>query len=226
MNIPFHQTSLIKTRDGSNSLFSEQFNTSFHSLFGAIEESKHVFIEQGLKPLLNTEQKEISIIEIGFGTGLNTLLTIREVLQKPITINYHAVEFYPIAFEKINELNYFKDDTTLDALFKKIHLQEWNQTRAVLPHFNLTKHWLQIEKFKIPIKADVIYFDAFSPREQPELWTEDIFLNMYSMLKWPGKLVTYCAQGQMKRNLKSAGFIVKALPGFANKREMTIGLKV
>ncbi|MCC6182678.1 MAG: tRNA (5-methylaminomethyl-2-thiouridine)(34)-methyltransferase MnmD [Bacteroidia bacterium] len=221
----FHQIRLLKTHDGSNSLFSEQFNTSFHSIFGAIEESKHVFIEQGLKPLLNTEQTEITILEIGFGTGLNTLLTIREVLKTPITINYHAVEYYPISNEIIDELNYFKDDTELDELFRKIHLQEWNQTQAVLPHFNLTKYWQQIENFKIPIKADVIYYDAFSPREQPELWTESIFLSMNSMLKSSGKLVTYCAQGQMKRHLKSAGFIVKALPGFANKREMTLAIK-
>ena len=151
---------------------------------------------------------------------------LKQIKERDWELRKHLAARIKNQVRRIPVLNYFKDDTTLDALFKKIHLQEWNQTRAVLPHFNLTKHWLQIEKFKIPIKADVIYFDAFSPREQPELWTEDIFLNMYSMLKWPGKLVTYCAQGQMKRNLKSAGFIVKALPGFANKREMTIGLKV
>lgn len=223
-----HTVNLITTEDGSHTFMSGKFQTTFHSVHGAVEESRHVFIKNGLLDFLNTHsKKEIHILEIGFGTGLNTYLTFLESQQHSVAIHYHAVELYPISIENVRRLNYAqRNDGLYHDVFLQMHLQEWNVSSAISPEFNLTKHLIKAEDYFTDITFDLIYFDAFSPKEQPELWTEDVFRKMYGLLNNNGILVTYCAQGQMKRNLKAAGFRVKALKGFGSKREMTRAEKV
>jgi tRNA U34 5-methylaminomethyl-2-thiouridine-forming methyltransferase MnmC len=219
-------TQIILTKDGSTTLYNKHFNATYHSKFGAVEESKHVFINQGLQPVLSSGNSEISILEIGFGTGLNALLTYIETKNNNISINYHAVELFPISLSTVKELKFNHIESESGLFFEKIHALEFGILKKLSPSFNLIKYNEEIENFSKNINVDIIYFDAFSPREQPELWTEDVFNNMYCMLKVGGRLVTYCAQGQMKRNMRSAGFTVKALPGYGNKREMTLAEKL
>ncbi len=223
MNSEKHQVKLVETKDGSTTLFSELFQTTYHSTDGSVEESMHVFIGNGLNYCLNSVvDKEIHILEIGFGTGLNALLTLMELVKYDVTIHYHTIELYPLWLESIEKLNFTqKLGSAYDECFKQMHLQEWNTTSEISKGFYLTKILKSIEDYSTDAKFDLIYFDAFSPKEQPELWTETIFNKMYSFLKTKGSLVTYCAQGQMKRNMRSVGFKTTVLPGFGSKREMT-----
>ena len=222
-----HSITAIETGDGSFTLRSGRFGATYHSVQGAGEESRHVFINNGLLPYLERQAtKRIRILEIGFGTGLNAFLTFLQAQEKLLGIDYHAVELYPVPVEIASRLNFTRNHSPEEhAAFLRMHECSWNSKVAISSNFELTKHLAKIEEFKGMQDFDLIYFDAFSPKEQPELWTEEIFKNMYALLGAHGRLVTYCAQGQMKRNLKAAGFSVKALKGFASKREMTVGEK-
>jgi tRNA U34 5-methylaminomethyl-2-thiouridine-forming methyltransferase MnmC len=218
-----HPVSFLMTDDQSHTFYSERFNATYHSTHGAVSESRHVFIQHGLKYVqqqLHTEN--ISVLEIGFGTGLNAFLTYLHAHEQQLKINYHTLEAYPVNAYEACKLNYARELSDNDkAVFDQLHLQPWNDTQQISDFFSFTKHLGIAEDFVIQHKFDIIYFDAFSPSEQPELWTEAIFKNMFDLLKNNGVLVSYCAQGQMKRNMKAAGFKVKALPGFGIKREMT-----
>lgn len=143
-----------------------------------------------------------------------------------MSVDYHAVELYPIPLAIAKQLNFTKDySREEEAAFLRMHEQAWNERHPLSGEFHLTKHLAKAETFQSPQTFDLIYFDAFSPKEQPELWTEPVFRNMYALLNEQSMLVTYCAQGQMKRNMKAAGFKVKALKGFAVKREMTVAYR-
>jgi len=221
------ETRFIITKDGSHTLYSEQFKATYHSVNGAIDECKHVFIKNGLNNQINRlGVNTLSILEIGFGSGLNAFLTCIETKQQAISINYHTVEAFPISANEVEKLNfidfYSEEDKTS---FKELHQCQWGKTNTISNSFKFSKHLCLINEFKSNQTFDIIYFDAFSPKEQPELWTEDIFKQMFELLNNHGILVTYCAQGQMKRNLKSVGFKVKALPGSPGKREMTLAIK-
>lgn len=218
----------IETEDGSLTLYSERFGATYHSVQGAKEESRHVFINNGLLFFLDRyPQKALSILEIGFGTGLNAFLTFLEAERLKVNIHYHTVECYPVPMDIVSQLNFIEDHSPDEqAVFGKMHGQVWDVEQQLSEHLSFSKHLENIESFHLSQGFDLIYFDAFSPKEQPSLWTEDIFRNMYALLKEKGMLVTYCAQGQMKRNMKAAGFKVKALKGFAAKREMTVGEKI
>lgn len=219
--------SFLMTDDNSHTLFSERFKATYHSTRGAISESNHVFIQNGLQYVHEQfKLKEISVLEIGFGTGLNAFTTYLYAKENTLKINYQSVEAYPVPLEEASQLNYTKEFLEHEkTVFSQMHQQEWGREELVSDGFTLTKHLCLIEDFTSQQKFDVIYFDAFSPSEQPELWTEVIFKKMYDLLKVNGVLVTYCAQGQMKRNMKKAGFKVQSLPGALGKREMTRGLK-
>ncbi|MES2763325.1 MAG: tRNA (5-methylaminomethyl-2-thiouridine)(34)-methyltransferase MnmD [Bacteroidota bacterium] len=223
-----HPISFLTTDDSSHTLFSERFNTTYHSSCGAVSESKHVFIQNGLQYVhqrFNTTQT--SILEIGFGTGLNAFLTYLYAKDNGLKINYHSIEAYPVPIEQASRLNYTLEHSEQEKhTFELMHQQQWNRAFHISDSFSLTKHLCLLEKFKNEQLFDIIYFDAFSPSEQPEQWTETVFKQMHNILKDSGVLVTYCAQGQMKRNMKAAGFKVTALPGFGSKREMTKGERV
>lgn len=223
-----NKTSLIVTKDNSHTLYSERFDATYHSTYGAVQESVHVFIKNGLEFCLQENHTaKLSILEIGFGTGLNALLTYEFAKQNHLLINYQSVEAFPIPPEIVQHLNYTNEkDTELKEAFSIMHQCESGTLTSIDSFFSLLKHLCLIEEFKSEERFDVIYFDAFSPTQQPELWTEEIFKNMFQLLKSQGILVTYCAQGQMKRNMKAAGFKIKSLPGPPGKREMTRGTKL
>lgn len=217
---------VVLTSDGSSSLYLPELEEYYHSVHGAIQESEHVFINAGLKPLLQ-QQREIHILEIGFGTGLNTLLTCLELQNKATTVYYTAIEKYPLSPSFIDALNYtdLLQAQNVTPMFASIHQSKWEVLETITQNFYLQKCKMCITNIKMQAQYDLIYFDAFAPSAQPELWTADVLKTMYACLKENGVLVTYCAKGEVKRTLKSIGFKVEALPGPPGKREMTKATK-
>ncbi|RAP31736.1 SAM-dependent methyltransferase [Candidatus Marinamargulisbacteria bacterium SCGC AG-343-D04] len=213
--------SLIKTNDGSYSILNNSIDESYHSKHGAIAESLYVFIQQGFlqKHLLH----KLSILEIGFGTGLNALLTIKNSTKEQ-SIYYESLEKHPLTEEL-----YYSYCKTLNSenqpICQLLHEYSWEKSHHITPQFSFRKTRCNLQTFTPTNKFDIIYFDAFSPRKQPELWTKDIFSKLYSCLNQQGLLVTYCAKGQVKRDLKELGFHVETLPGPPNKKEMIRAIK-
>lgn len=218
---------LFETKDGSHSIFSDKYGVSYHSKYGAIQETQHVFINAGLR-LKAVEQSDISILEIGFGTGLNAFMTFLENEKRGLSIDYVGVEAYPISMEIANTLNYAAqvNQPESQAVFQKLHELKWNDTAAISPYFKLTKVKKMFQELDYKNQFDIIYFDAFAPTSQPELWEIPLLTSMFEALKTNGILVTYCAKGQFKRDLKTVGFTVEAIPGPPGKREMTRALKL
>lgn len=217
---------IIETQDGSHSIFSEKFGVSYHSKYGAIQETEHVFINAGLRPKA-VQQSEIHIIDIGFGTGLNAFMTFLEAKKEGLTIHYTGVEAFPISVKEARKLNYSNELNVPESQndFMKMHEANWDETIAISEVFHLTKVKKQFQALTFENQFDVIYFDAFAPSSQPELWEIPLLQIMYDALKTDGVLVTYCAKGQFKRNLKAVGFTVEGIPGPIGKREMTRGRK-
>lgn len=202
------------TDDGSPTLWSEQYGETYHSGFGAVTESLHVFIEAGFK---RTSANPLHIFEMGFGTGLNALLTLKYALQRDIRVKYHSVETFPVPFEIISNLTI---EPELKETFLKLHKAEWNEPAAISPEFELLKIKQNLIAWQPKEMYHLVYFDAFSPESQPELWTGDVFRKTYEMLYSGGILTTYCAKGYVRRNMIAAGFKVERLPGPPGKREM------
>lgn len=214
----------VATIDGTVTLYVPALNEHYHSVHGAMQESMHVFIRAGLLEAAKTK-KELQIFEMGFGTGLNALLTWRWAQMNALNIHYTSVEKFPLEKTVIDSLNYAEKDETV--FFEQIHSAEWNIQSVIAGNFNLQKKLGDISEINFPQKSfDVIYFDAFAPRVQPELWTDEIFGKMFSLLNPAGILVTYCAKGEVKRSMKRAGFEVETLAGPPGKREMTRGRKI
>lgn len=212
---------LIVTADGSSTLYVEELNEHYHSTFGAIQESKHIFIEAGLKYQLKCF-KQIKLLEIGFGTGLNALLTLEENLKIPIKIDYWGIEPFPVKSEFVEALNYgtVLKSNLLSTYFFRIHEIVWNRKIKLTPNFALKKIKETIENVKLSDQYfNLVYFDAFGPNVQSEIWTEDIFKKIYKAMQSGGVLVTYSVKGIVKRALKSAGFKIEKLPGPIGKRE-------
>ena len=210
---------IYRTEDGSNTLYLKSLDEHYHSTHGAVQESQHIFIEQGLKQVLSKNSKP-RILEIGFGTGLNCFLTFLAVGG----VSYTAIEKYPISVEQALELDY-SSKTFEENLFEEIHQLNFNKELNINNN-TLLKICDDAVFFNFRKESyDLIYFDAFSPESQPELWTEMIFEKMYSALRTGGILVTYCAKGIVKRRLKSVGFMVENLPGPPGKREITRATK-
>lgn len=210
---------IIKTLDGSTTIHLEEWNESYHSKHGAIQEAKHVFIKNGLSLF---ESNPVSILEIGFGTGLNAFITFLESEQKQQYINYVGVEAYPIAASEVLGMNYVEEleAENFSEVFKKMHESEWNQEVKINSRFSLTKRKQFFDKIDDLEIFDLIYFDAFGYRVQPELWSTAIFQKMYNSLKPNGVLVTYAARGVVKRSMIEVGFTVEKLTGPPGKREM------
>lgn len=217
---------IFETQDGSHSLFSEQHGVSYHSKYGAIQESQHVFMESGLYYKM-TGSKSLSVLEIGLGTGLNAFMTLLEAEKHRIKINYTAAEAYPVSREEALQLNYpgLLDSKSWAAQFLSIHECEWGSSHPLSPHFTFTKLLSRFEALDFSENFDVIYFDAFAPTAQPELWEPPVMEIMYRALRPGGVMTTYCAKGSVKRTLKAIGFEIEALPGPPGKREMTRAVK-
>lgn len=215
------------TADGSHSIFSEQYGVSYHSKYGAVQETKHVFIDAGLR-LKAILKSDIKILDIGFGTGLNALMTLLEAQKRNLKIQYTAVEAYPISLETAQQLNYHEtlSDENVQSVFLKLHQSDWDTKTQVNDNFTLLKLNKRFENLQLSPQFDIVYFDAFAPSAQPELWTADILKIMYDSLLPDGILTTYCAKGDVKRALKSIGFKVEKLQGPPGKREMTRAIKV
>lgn len=216
---------IVETNDGSKTIYIHEMDENYHSTHGAIQEALHVFIENGLKTL---DKKTVSIFELGFGTGLNALLTLQYAQQNSINIFYHGIEAFPIEKELIDSLNYVElTGAKFQSEFELLHQSTWSEKNQISLKFELLKTQSKIEDFKLnKEKYDIIYFDAFGFRAQPEMWELSILEKMYHMLNRGGVLVTYAARGQFKRDLKTLGFEVESLPGPPGKREMTRAIKV
>lgn len=225
---------LIETADGSHSLFVEELDEHYHSIHGAIQESKHVFIDAGLKQFISSPdslqkigEAGLNILEIGLGTGLNALLTFIETEQSAKNIYYSAIEAYPVSIDLINQLNYVEllNAQKNQPVFNAIHTCEWGEPVALSNHFTINKINNKLQEIVFENKYNLIYFDAFGPRVQPEMWREEIFAKLFVAMEPGGCLVTYCAKGEVKRTLKKVGFIVESLQGPPGKREMVRAIK-
>lgn len=218
---------LILTDDGSHSVFSETYGVTYHSRHGAVTESAHVFIAAGLR-YKAVVQQEIHILETGFGTGLNAFMSWLEAERRNLRVRYTGLEIMPVSTEDAEQMNYpeLLGAPERAADFRALHQSEWGREHVLSEHFHFRKERISIETFEADAEFDVIYFDAFAPQAQPELWTAEVFGRMYRSLRPEGVLVTYCAQGAFKRTLKSAGFQVERLQGPPGKREMTRASKM
>ena len=215
---------IIKTSDGSTTIHIPEWNEQYHSIHGAIQEANHVYIQHGLNyKTIN----EIAVLEIGFGTGLNSFMTFLEAQEKKLFIEYVGVEAYPILEEELLKLNYVAelDATPFTKIFESFHSCSWEEKHQITPNFSLLKRKQFFHEIDDENKFDVIYFDAFGARVQPELWTEEIFFKMFLALKPEGVLVTYAAKGSVRRAMQSVGFNVERLPGPPGKREMLRAIK-
>ena len=213
MNSP--KVRLITTEDGSSSLFHEALNETYHSTKGAYSESMYVFIQNGLAYLKITP---LSVLEVGFGTGLNAFLTLKYAQDEGVTVNYQTLEPYPISKEIYGSLSY-KMTEAENKIFKELHTDSWEEKHDY-EFFSFTKNKIRLEDFNTVNNFDIIYYDAFAPSKQPDVWDIDNLKKCYSLLKTEGILVTYCSQGQFKRNLAEVGFQVEVLPGALGKKEM------
>ena len=213
---------VITTSDGSKTIQIEDWDEQYHSIHGAIQESQHVYVNTGLHHFLKLyNPKELRILEIGFGTGLNAFLTALESGQQGVEIQYEGVEAYPVKAEELSQLNYAsRIAANQQHLFDSLHELSWEELHPITSNFLLKKRQQFFSELSDENSFDLIYFDAFGARVQPELWTESIFKSMYRALKNKGVLVTYSAKGSVRRAMQTAGFLVERLEGPPGKREM------
>lgn len=217
---------LITTADGSTTLHIPEWDEQYHSKHGAINEAIHVFINAGLHNwVLNNITAPISILEIGFGTGLNAFLSLIEAEKNKLSINYTGIEAYPLEEKEIKSLNYTSELRMSPDVFVKLHQVAWESKEEITPYFHLRKQKKLFSEIDDIGLYDLIYFDAFGIRVQPELWSQDIFSRMFKSLKTNGILVTYAANGSARRAMMSVGFDVEKIPGPPGKREMLRALK-
>jgi tRNA U34 5-methylaminomethyl-2-thiouridine-forming methyltransferase MnmC len=216
---------IIVTEDGSHSLLNEDMNETYHSRHGAMQESVYVFISKGLDFLQQRENlNTISILEIGFGTGLNAWLSLEWATDKNKTIKYHSLETFPVPQEIWESLNYSSKPDATD--FKMLHRTPWQTWNEINPVFSLFKDNQSLQEITLPPNHfELIYFDAFAPNKQPEMWELPLLSKVVASMKSEGVFVTYCAKGQLKRDLKTLGLVVESLPGPPGKREMIRAVK-
>jgi tRNA U34 5-methylaminomethyl-2-thiouridine-forming methyltransferase MnmC len=216
---------IIITSDGSSSIHIPEWDEQYHSKHGAVQEAYHVFIQNGLT---FCNKNNIALLEIGLGTGLNCLITFLEAQKNNLFIDYTAVEAYPITKIEKDALNYVQvlNAEKYQQVFDNIHNAEWEQKIHLNDNFTFIKHLQKFQEISSKNQFNLIYFDAFGPRVQPELWNETIFQKMYDALLPMGILVTYSAKGSVRRAMQSVGFGVEKLPGPPGKREMLRAIKL
>lgn len=212
------------TADGSPTLYVPELDETYHSMHGSVQEARHVFIENGLR-FVASESKQVNILEVGFGTGLNALLTAQFAQENAINVNYVGLEAFPVEEQIWKAINYINESAAV-AFYLQMMNSPFYETNPLHSYFTLQKIASTVQDWSSTKKFDLIYYDAFGPRAQAEMWELPIFEKLYSLLNPGGALVTYCAQGQFKRHLKSLGMKVEGLPGPPGKREMTRGVKI
>lgn len=217
--------SLITTSDGSCSLIMEDWGETYHSVHGAIQEAKHVYIAQGLDGI---DKQHVAVLEMGFGTGLNAYLTLLRAQEQNKHITYHTIEAYPLTNLEIKGLNYptLSQSEAYQPYFDRLHSLPFDQAHQVTEHFDLYKMLTTFEKAQLPEDYfDVVYYDAFGYQYQPELWSLDLFKKVFNALKKGGKLATYASRGVIRRTMLEAGFTVEKKPGPIGKREILVATK-
>jgi tRNA U34 5-methylaminomethyl-2-thiouridine-forming methyltransferase MnmC len=214
----------VPTADGSLTLYSPQFNQWYHSVHGALEESRRVFLELGFD-YVAAEKRRIRVLEMGFGTGLNTLLTEQAARRTGALVHYTALEAFPIDDELVRQLNF---GTLADAaVWPRLHEVPWETDQVLSPNLTLLKRRIPLETFLVEpagVPFDLVYYDAFAPSSQPELWTPDLFAQLARRVVPGGVLTTYCSKGDVRRALQAAGFRVEKHPGPGRKREVVRGV--
>ena len=219
------QKEIIITEDGSHTIFLPEQQITYHSTHGSVQESNHVFIQSGLEHIASNAKTPIHLFEMGLGTGLNAFLTAKWAEKNQIAIEYTAVELYPLSKEELAALNYAGMLGDKHQYFNNLHAAEWGVSNTISPLFQLLKLQNSLLDY-IPEKSfDLIYFDAFAPLIQPELWTTEVFIKLYNLLNQGGVLTTYCSKSDVRRSMVAAGFIVEKIPGPPHKREMVRAVK-
>ncbi|GGF33761.1 tRNA (5-methylaminomethyl-2-thiouridine)(34)-methyltransferase MnmD [Echinicola rosea] len=221
---------LIETEDGSHSLYVPELDETYHSFHGAYRESIHVFFLYGLDYWFthHPHQKPIRVFEVGFGTGLNAWLALVWAEQNKVPLLYHTIEPFPVPEEVYTQLNYKNIDQDIrlyQGAFDELHQAEWDKGGAITPYFNMKKDKTTLEKVQL-YPTDVVFFDAFAPSKQPELWSKDLLQKVVDAMNPGAVFVTYCAKGQVKRDLAAVGLKVETLPGPPGKKEMVRGVKL
>lgn len=196
------------TADGSQTLFRSDINEHYHSVKGALAESRHVYLRTGWECVAGNRQP-VTVFEVGFGTGLNAALTAQLALEMKVPTVYYSVELFPLSVAQTEVLGY--DELTSD--YRSVIYAEWNKMARINPFFCLNKIEGDFKSIELPENIDVVYFDAFAPDKQPEMWTPELFSKLYSVITPGGVLVTYCAKGIVRRMLQKIGFEVERLPG-------------
>lgn len=213
---------ILKSSDGSHTLYLPDMDETYHSKHGAVQEAMHVFLQNGLLKKAE-EQKEIRILEVGWGTGLNSLLTYKVAKEHGLNIHYTGIEKFPVPAEVLSQLNYTGWDE--DDYLNKAYNTEWENPVQLYDNFTLEKLACDVLDLDFTEAFDVIYFDAFGPRAQCEMWEKEVFEIIHKATKPEGVFVTYCAKGQVRRDLQEVGFTMERLPGPPGKREMLRGVK-
>lgn len=199
------------TADGSPTFYREDIDEHYHSVKGAIAESRHVYLQSGWHKAMETAGK-LRVFEVGFGTGLNAALTAQAALEKEIATEYYSVELYPLP-ESASALYSEALPANLKDVFEAVNSAPWQQSTAINSFFNLAKMENNLITMQLPLQVDVVYFDAFAPEKQPEMWTEEIFRKIFKAMSPGGILTTYCAKGAIRRMLGEIGFITERLAG-------------
>jgi tRNA U34 5-methylaminomethyl-2-thiouridine-forming methyltransferase MnmC len=228
LKVPLEKTQklnqIINTEDGSHTIYVPELNEHYHSVHGAAQESTHIFLNNGFE---TCKADPLYILEIGFGTGLNALLTAKRSIYGDRIIYYSAIEKYPLDAEIIGSLNHYKyAGENGEKLFHLIHSVPWNQYIKIHENFYLEKIENDFTKIHLNGKFDLIYFDAFGPDKQPEMWTREMFTGIAAVTNKDGILVTYSAKGEVKRSLRASGFEVTLIPGPPGKRQMIRAVKI
>lgn len=213
--------SIIKTSDGSVTLYNASLDEHYHSVHGAVQESRHVFIKNGLEHYAERHSGKIRILEVGFGTGLNALLAFVFSGDNKRAVDYSGLEPFPLEPDVYQQLNYNRSvGGEVNAVMNKMHINAGKGAVKLSEHFVFRVEQLKVQDFFSEEKFNVVFYDAFAWSAQPEMWSADVFMRLSEMMSEDGVLVTYAAKGEIKRNLKAAGFTVESLPGPPRKREM------
>jgi len=214
---------ILKTLDGSSTVYNPDLDETYHSRFGAVTESSHVYIENGLSCwFVKSRKEQVRILEVGLGTGLNALLTVQYQYEQRLSVEYSALEPYPLPDGILHSLGFSLVIGGSDSApyFDQIHESADGKAIELSSGFSFTKRQMGFEDMPAEESFDIIYFDAFAPNKQPEMWEAQNMRKAYHLTRQAGLLVTYCAKGAVKRRLADAGFKIVTVPGPPGKREM------
>ena len=220
-----HSLQLVLTKDGSQTILNTDLGSTYHSRHGALTESQHIFIDKGLQKQIKKGVTNITLLEMGFGTGLNAVLTAIAASEQNIQIIYHALELFPVPDAMWQQYQLPEELATYRHLFNALHAAEWNKEVVISPNFSIIKHAVSLLDFQPSAQFNLVYYDAFEPETQPELWTQEVFEKLYSWMKEDAVLATYCCKGYVRRNMLGARFEVEKAPGPPGKREIIVATK-